>query len=67
MPADNAASATTTLETNNAIDTQQRQQKQKLEEMEAKAVDRAKMSADAAFRPAPSIFNAPSEIGRAHV
>jgi hypothetical protein len=32
----------------------------RLEEMEAKAVDKAKASADAAFRPAPSVFNAPS-------
>jgi hypothetical protein len=61
MPSDNnaAKTASTTLETNDVVTTQQ-QEKQKLEEMEAKAVDKAKMSADAAFRPAPSIFNAPS-------
>lgn len=32
----------------------------RFEEMEAKAVDRAKASADAAFRPSPSILNAQS-------
>jgi hypothetical protein len=32
----------------------------RMEEMEAKAVDRAKASADAAFRPSPSILNAQS-------
>lgn len=32
----------------------------RLEEMEAKAVDRAKASADAAFRPSPAILNAQS-------
>ena len=31
-----------------------------MDELEAQAVDKAKASADAAFRPAPSILNAPS-------
>jgi hypothetical protein len=35
-------------------------QQQRLEEMEAKAVDKAKASADAAFRPPPSVLNAQS-------
>lgn len=38
------------------MDAERRRQK----EMEAKAVDRAKATADAAFRPSPSVFNAPS-------
>ena len=56
MPSDNAVSETQDAQQQQ----QQQQQKQKLEEIEAKAVDKAKMSADAAFRPAPSVFNAPS-------
>jgi hypothetical protein len=53
----------TTTTSNDGTEQQQQQQqiqKHRLEEMEAKAVDKAKMNADAAFRPAPSIFNAPS-------
>ena len=63
MPsANNSTSVITTSEAQNAaaVSHQQQEEKQKLEELEAKAVDKAKMSADAAFRPAPSIFNAPS-------
>jgi hypothetical protein len=33
-------------------------EQQRLQEMEAKAVDRAKATADAAFRPSPSVLNA---------
>ena len=40
--------------------TSQDTDKLRLEEMETKAVDRAKASADAAFRPSPSILNAQS-------
>ena len=39
---------------------QQQQQQQRMEEMEAKAVDKAKANADAAFRPTPSVLNAQS-------
>jgi hypothetical protein len=39
---------------------QQEQMRSQLEEMEAKAVDKAKASADAAFRPPPSVLNAQS-------
>jgi hypothetical protein len=35
-------------------------EQRRLEELEAKAVDRAKANADAAFRPSPSILNAQS-------
>jgi len=35
-----------------------RAQQRRLEEMEAQAVDKAKVTADAAFRPSPSILNA---------
>ena len=38
----------------------QNAEKRRREEMEAKAVDRAKANADAAFRPSPSVLNAPS-------
>ena len=41
-------------------DDRQQQQQQRMEEMEAKAVDKAKANADAAFRPTPSVLNAQS-------
>ena len=37
-----------------------RERQHQLEEMEAKAVDKAKANADAAFRPPPSVLNAQS-------
>jgi hypothetical protein len=39
---------------------EERERQHRLEEMEAKAVDKAKASADAAFRPPPSVLNAQS-------
>jgi len=38
----------------------ERERQQRLEEIEAKAVDKAKANADAAFRPPPSVLNAQS-------
>ena len=39
---------------------EERERQQRLDEMEAKAVDKAKANADAAFRPPPSVLNAQS-------
>jgi hypothetical protein len=44
----------------NAKKDEDRERLHRLEEMEAKAVDKAKASADAAFRPPPSVLNAQS-------
>jgi hypothetical protein len=55
-----SSSSTTSqvADTTTTVSMQERQHR--LEEMEAKAVDKAKASADAAFRPAPSVLNAQS-------
>jgi hypothetical protein len=44
----------------NAVDKNDDAKQQRLEELEAQAVDKAKATADAAFRPSPSILNAQS-------
>jgi hypothetical protein len=47
-------------EDTNDDDETEEEQLQRLEEIEAQAVDKAKVTADAAFRPSPSILNAQS-------
>lgn len=50
-----------TLHNSSIMSTKQAEDRERqLEEMEAKAVDKAKASADAAFRPPPSVLNAQS-------
>jgi hypothetical protein len=48
------------VDNNNSSSSNNNRRKQRMEEMEARAVEKAKAHADAAFRPSPSILNANS-------